>query len=84
MRDPVAGTQRAERSGPRPDRIDQEAELALASRCETLIGRGSSRPGASSMKNCPGIPASVAPRSTRRSVYGPTGLGRDDAYAVRA
>ena len=32
------------------------------------IGRGSSRPGASSMKNCPGMPGSTSPRATRRSV----------------
>src|SRR5579859_5410076 len=35
-------------------------------------GRGSSRPGASSMKNCPGTPGSRPPRSSRSSVYGPT------------
>ena len=35
-------------------------------------GRGSSRPGASSMKNWPGSPGSSPPRSTRTSVYGPT------------
>ena len=35
-------------------------------------GRGSSLPGASSMKNCPGSPGSSPPRSTRTSVYGPT------------
>ena len=40
---------------------------------QTLIGRGSTRPGASSMKNWPGMPGSSSPRSTRSSVYGPTG-----------
>src|SRR5712691_9981328 len=39
---------------------------------QRLIGRGSSRPGASSMKNCPGTPGSSPPRPTRSSVYGPT------------
>src|SRR5262245_4353749 len=39
---------------------------------QRLIGRGRTRPGASSMKNCPGIPGSSPPRRTRRSVYGPT------------
>src|SRR5579862_1666616 len=34
--------------------------------------RGRSRPGASSMKNCPGAPGSREPRSTRSSVYAPT------------
>src|SRR6185503_3330258 len=34
-------------------------------------GRGSSLPGASSMKNCPGAPGSSSPRSSRSSVYGP-------------
>ena len=37
------------------------------------MGRGSSRPGASSMKNWPGSPVSASPRSSRRSVYGPIG-----------
>src|SRR5581483_11143421 len=36
------------------------------------IGRGRTRPGASSMKNCPGMPGSMPPRSTRTSAYGPT------------
>ena len=31
-------------------------------------GRGKSRPGASSMKNWPGMPGSIRPRSTRTSV----------------
>src|SRR5438876_239987 len=39
---------------------------------QRLIGRGSTRPGASSMKNCPGAPGSRPPRATRSSVYGPT------------
>src|ERR1051325_5847881 len=39
---------------------------------QRLIGRGRSRPGASSMKNWPGMPGSSRPRSTRTSVYGPT------------
>src|SRR5262249_12972668 len=39
---------------------------------QRLIGRGSTRPGASSMKNCPGPPRSSEPRVTRRSAYGPT------------
>src|SRR5436190_21911205 len=39
---------------------------------QRLIGRGSTRPGASSMKNCPGRPGSMSPRSTRTSEYGPT------------
>src|SRR5438034_673859 len=38
---------------------------------QRLIGRGNARPGASSMKNCPGIPRSSDPRATRRSAYGP-------------
>src|SRR5205823_2155446 len=36
------------------------------------IGRGSNRPGASTMKNWPGVPGSRLPRSTRTSAYGPT------------
>src|SRR5439155_23189811 len=40
---------------------------------QRLNGRGSRRPGASSMKNWPGTPGSRPPRSTHRSVYGPTG-----------
>jgi len=35
---------------------------------QRLIGRGSRRPGASSMKNCPGSPGSRPPRATRSSV----------------
>src|SRR5204862_6526909 len=40
---------------------------------QRLIGLGDRRPGASSMKNWPGMPALSPARSTRRSVYGPTG-----------
>ena len=38
---------------------------------QRLKGRGSSRPGASSMKNCPGSPGSSPPRARRTSAYGP-------------
>src|SRR5581483_10658902 len=39
---------------------------------QRLMGRGRTRPRASSMKNWPGSPGSSPPRSTRRSTYGPT------------
>src|SRR5205807_3416686 len=39
---------------------------------QRLIGLGSRRPGASSMKNCPGSPGSRPPRFSRSRVYGPT------------
>ena len=71
--DRVAGLERGERLRPGPDRVEQERELAAGAR-QRLIGRGSSRPGASSMKNCPGMPGSSPPRSSLRSVYGPDGL----------
>src|SRR5919197_1403260 len=48
-----------------------------------LIGRGSRRPGASSMKNCPGTPGSSPPRSTRSSVYGPTGSAAETLSSSR-
>ncbi len=34
------------------------------------------------MKNCPGMPGSSAPRSSRTSVYGPDRLDRDDATTL--
>src|SRR5215212_11129079 len=43
-----------------------------AGAAQTLIGRGSTRFGAASMKNCPGVPGSRLPRTARRSVYAPT------------
>src|SRR5215217_7532816 len=43
-----------------------------AGAAQTLIGRGSTRFGAASMKNCPGVPGSRFPRAARRSVYAPT------------
>ena len=56
---------------PRPSGSMRNASSPGGAR-QRLIGRGSSRPGASSMKNCPGRPGSSSPRSTRSSVYGPT------------
>src|SRR5882672_9690040 len=38
---------------------------------QRLNGRGSTHPGASSMKNCPGMPGSSPPRASCRSVYAP-------------
>ena len=49
-----------------------------------LIGRGSSRPGASSMKNWPGIPGSSPPRSSRRSEYGPIALAAEHGETLAA
>ena len=61
----------AQRPRPGPIGSIRNASSPAAAR-QTLIGRGSSRPGASSMKNWPGTPASRPPASTRSSVYGPT------------
>ncbi len=36
------------------------------------MGRGSSVARVRSMKNCPGMPGSTAPRRSRTSAYGPT------------
>ena len=70
----VPAVERGDRRRPGPDRVDEEAELALR-RVQSENGRGSTRPGASSMKNWPGRPARASPgergrghtgRSTRR------------------
>ena len=46
---------------------------------QRLIGRGSSRPGASSMKNCPGTPGSSPPRLDTQQRVRADLLVRDDA-----
>src|SRR2546430_14081909 len=67
---PVVSEQSARVPGPIGS-IRNASSLAVAR--QRLIGLGSRRPGASSMKNWPGTPGSSRPRSTRSSVYGPTG-----------
>src|SRR5829696_563082 len=48
-----------------------------------LIGRGRTVSGGCNMKNWPGIPGSRPPRSTRSSVYGPTGSTATTLSAAR-
>src|SRR6266568_9377407 len=66
---PGASSQRAAVPGPIASMRNASSPGGARQR---LIGRGSRRPGASSMKNCPGTPASTPPRATRSSVYAPT------------
>ncbi len=66
---PGSSPQRARVPGPIGS-IRNASSFAAARHSD--IGRGSNRRGASSMKNCPGMPCSSPPRSTRSNVYGPT------------
>ena len=61
--------QRTEGARSWPDRIDEERGSPSGTR-QTLIGRGSSRPGTPSMKNCPGMPTLSGPRSRRAACTG--------------
>src|SRR5581483_5856319 len=69
MRSPRASAQSA--SVPGPTASTRNASSPVGAR-QSESARGSSLPGASSMKNCPGTPGSRPPRSSRRSVYAPT------------
>ena len=83
-RTPIAspGSSAAERARAGADRVDQERRARPAGARQRLIGRGSSRPGASSMKNCPGdARVERSPRSTPQERVRPDRLGGDDRYA---
>ena len=67
----AAARARRARACPGPIGSIRNASSPAAAR-QTLIGRGSTRPGASSMKNWPGTPRRARRCSTRSSVYGPT------------
>ena len=64
----VAWLERAERARAGPDRDRSGRPSSPGGARQRLIGRGSTRPGGESMKNCPGLPGSSSPRSTRSSV----------------
>src|SRR5581483_1280285 len=68
MRSPGCNAQSASVPGPTASRRNASSPRGAR---QSESARGSTRPGASSMKNWPGTPGSMPPRSSRRSVYAP-------------
>ena len=77
-RDLVAGPRGAERARARADRVDQEAELALRREAERHRPRQQPSGRLEHEELTRGCPARSAPRSSRSSVYGPTGSAAED------